>query len=262
MILDNEIFIRLGFFFGVLAIMCTLEVLYPFRQLRMKRSSRWPNNMGIVVLNTVLLKFIFPITAVGFASFIQVQGWGLFNVIELPEVAEVLFAFVLLDFGIYLQHLAFHNIPALWRMHRMHHTDTDFDVTTGARFHPLEIILSMLIKFWMILALGPAPLAVFIFEVVLNATAMFNHSNITLPKGLDRVLRFILVTPDMHRVHHSVIVRETNSNFGFNLPWWDRMFQTYIEAPKDDPKTMPIGIESFRDESEAGIKNLLTQPFR
>lgn len=253
---------RLAIFFGVLVLMGLLELWKPFRKLRLKRSERWPSNMGIVVTNAILLKLVYPVTAVAFAEFVQRQGWGLFNLWEGPEVLEIVLAIVILDMAIYWQHVAFHHVPILWRLHRMHHADTDFDVTTGARFHPLEILMSMLIKFWVILALGPAAFAVFLFEVILNACAMFNHSNISLPRKIDSVLRWVLVTPDMHRIHHSVIVRETNSNYGFNLPWWDRLFGTYIKDPENDPQTMDIGLKEFRADGDARMDQLLLQPFR
>ena len=242
--------------------MCLIEVWRPFRQLNFKRSYRWPNNMGIVALSSLLTTLVFPVTAVAFAAFVQKQGWGLLSLWSGPQALEIVLAVVLLDMGIYWQHVLFHRVPILWRLHRMHHSDTDYDVTTGARFHPLEILMSMMIKFWMILALGPAPIAVFAFEVILNACAMFNHSNFTLPRKVDMALRWFLVTPDMHRVHHSIVPRETHSNFGFNLSWWDKLFGSYIKDPQADPQTMPIGLPEFRSKEDARIDQLLLQPFR
>jgi sterol desaturase/sphingolipid hydroxylase (fatty acid hydroxylase superfamily) len=190
------------------------------------------------------------------------KGWGLLNAWVVPAWAAVPIAVIALDFVIYLQHVLFHAVPALWRLHRMHHADLEFDVTTGARFHPIEIALSMVIKLTIVAALGAPALAVLIFEVLLNATAMFNHSNVRLPAWVDHVLRWMVVTPDMHRVHHSVVVRETNSNFGFNLPWWDRLFGTYRDQPAAGHERMTIGVEEFRDPAEQRLDRMLSQPFR
>jgi sterol desaturase/sphingolipid hydroxylase (fatty acid hydroxylase superfamily) len=223
------------------------EVAAPRRAPTLTRTLRWSANLGIVVLNTVLLRLLFPAAAVGMALFAQAQGWGVFNVVAAPYWLVVVACVVALDFFIWLQHVMIHAIPALWRLHRVHHADLDFDVTTGLRFHPLEIILSMLIKFAVIALLGPPVLAVIAFEVLLNATSMFNHGNLRLPPALDRVLRLVVVTPDMHRVHHSIEEDETNSNFGFNLPWWDRLFGTYRAQPRAGHEGMTIGITTFRD---------------
>ena len=175
---------------------------------------------------------------------------------------ELPVALLLLDLAIYLQHRLVHYVPVLWRVHRMHHADLDFDVTTGARFHPLEIALSLGIKCVVIVPLGASPLAVLLFEIALNATAMFNHSNVRLPRAMERLLRLLVVTPDMHRVHHSVVQRETDSNFGFNFPWWDRMFGTYRPQPEAGHETMTIGLEQFRAPHELRLDRMLTQPFR
>ena len=218
-IMANEVTIRLGFFFGVFAVMAVWEVLAPKRELTVSKLVRWVNNLGLVFLNSFILRLLFPAAAVGVAAFAGAQGWGLLNYYPVPEPLAIVVSVITMDFIIYLQHVLVHAVPALWRLHRVHHADLDYDVTTGARFHTVEIILSMLIKFATIVVLGPPLVAVVIFEVVLNATAMFNHGNIALPKGLDRVLRWFVVTPDMHRVHHSVEDDEANSNFGFNLPW-------------------------------------------
>jgi sterol desaturase/sphingolipid hydroxylase (fatty acid hydroxylase superfamily) len=207
-----------------------------------------------------VLRLSFPILAVGLAVIAQDRGWGLFNVIEAPGWVAVLVSIVILDLVIYLQHVMFHAVPALWRLHRMHHADLEFDVTTGLRFHPVEILLSMGIKLAMVMALGPPAVAVLIFEVLLNATAMFNHSNIRLPMLADRVLRLIVVTPDMHRVHHSIIPEETNSNFGFSLPWWDRLLGTYKAQPKAGHEDMTIGIEQFRTTRDLWLDRMLAQP--
>jgi sterol desaturase/sphingolipid hydroxylase (fatty acid hydroxylase superfamily) len=213
--------LRLGVFLGVLAIMALWELLAPRRRQDIPRVIRWSNNLALVVIDTIVLRLTFPILAVGLAVMAQERGWGLFNFIDAPAWVAVLASVIILDLVIYLQHVMFHAVPALWRLHRMHHADLDFDVTTGLRFHPIEIVLSMGIKLAMVLVLGPPAVAVLIFEVLLNATAMFNHSNVRLPLVVDRVLRLVMVTPDMHRVHHSILPEETNSNFGFNLPWWD-----------------------------------------
>jgi sterol desaturase/sphingolipid hydroxylase (fatty acid hydroxylase superfamily) len=192
----------------------------------------------------------------------ETRGWGLIHALDLPMWAGILLAVMALDLAVYLQHVLFHAVPALWRLHRMHHADLEFDVTTGIRFHPVEILLSMGIKLGVVVALGAPAVAVLLFEVLLNATSMFNHSNVRMPMALDRIVRWIVVTPDMHRVHHSIVARETNSNFGFNLPWWDRLFGTYRDQPADGHETMTIGIEQFRDQGEQRIDRMLTQPFR
>ncbi|ACL73041.1 sterol desaturase-related protein [Thioalkalivibrio sulfidiphilus HL-EbGr7] len=258
----NEAALRLGFFLGILLLLGIAEALLPRRQRLLTRLQRWTSNLGIVVINTVLLRLLFPAAAVGMAVFAQSTGWGVFNTFELPFWIAVLVSVLVLDFMIWLQHVMVHAVPALWRLHRVHHADLDFDVTTGLRFHPLEIILSMGIKFAVITVLGPPVLAVILFEILLNATSMFNHSNLRLPLGLDRVLRLFVVTPDMHRVHHSVADDETNSNFGFNLPWWDRLFGTYKAQPREGHEGMTIGIDTFRDPRQCdGLKGMLLMPF-
>lgn len=261
-LLTHEAVVRLGAFAGIFAVMALMELLAPRRQQTVSRVQRWPGNLGIVVLNTLLTRLVFPMTAVALAALGEAKGWGLFHAIGMPAWLAILLGVVLLDLAIYLQHVLVHAVPALWRLHRMHHADLEFDVTTGARFHPIEILLSMVLKLMVIAALGPPAVAVLIFEILLNATAMFNHSNVRLPDGLDRALRLIVVTPDMHRIHHSVVPRETNSNFGFNLPWWDRLFGTYRAEPAAGQMGMTIGIEQFRDVSEQRLDRMLTQPFR
>jgi len=216
----------------------------------------------VAVLDTVLGRIIAPTGAVGFALFAEERGWGLFNMIALPQWLEFLLALFLLDLAIYLQHRLFHYVPVLWRLHRMHHSDLDVDVTTGARFHPVEILLSLCIKFLVVNTLGAPPLAVLLFEIALNGTSMFNHSNVRVPPVIERVLRLLVVTPDMHRVHHSVVRRETDSNFGFNFPWWDRLFRTYRPQPEAGHQAMTLGIEQFRDPHELRLDRMLTQPFR
>jgi sterol desaturase/sphingolipid hydroxylase (fatty acid hydroxylase superfamily) len=261
-LLAHDPLIRLSIFGGVFAVMAAWEVLAPRRDIRIRRGMRWPGNIGIIVLDTLLVRLMFPLTAVGLALVAEARGWGLFHAVDLPVWAGVLLAVIALDLAIYLQHVLFHAVPVLWRLHRMHHADLEVDVSTGARFHPVEILLSMGIKLGVVAALGAPALAVLIFEVLLNATSMFNHSNVRMPFWLDRILRWIVVTPDMHRVHHSVVVRETNSNFGFNLPWWDRLFGTYRDQPAAGHEAMIIGITQFRAPGEQRLDRMLTQPFR
>jgi sterol desaturase/sphingolipid hydroxylase (fatty acid hydroxylase superfamily) len=261
-LLTNELLIRLAAFVGVFAVMAAWEILAPRRRQKLGRGARWPGNVGVVVLDTVLVRLVFPTTAVGLALLVDARGWGLFHALDLPAWLNVLLAVAALDLVIYLQHVLFHAVPVLWRLHRMHHADLEIDVTTGARFHPIEILLSMGLKLGVVAALGAPAVAVLAFELLLNATSLFNHSNVRTPGWLDRCLRWIVVTPDMHRVHHSIVVRETNSNFGFNLPWWDRLFGTYRAQPAAGHDVMIIGIEQFREPAEQRLDRMLTQPFR
>ena len=259
-ILGAEPLVRLGVFLAVLASLLALELAAPRRQRVVPRWRRWPSNVGIMVIDTLLLRLLFPAAAVGVALIVEANGWGLLNLAGTPDWLAIIVAVVLLDLVIYAQHALFHAVPMLWRLHRMHHTDLDIDVTTGIRFHPLEILLSMVIKLGAVAALGAPPLGVMIFEVLLNATSMFNHSNIRLPAALDRGLRRVLVTPDMHRVHHSIVARETNSNFGFNLAWWDRLFGTYRAEPAAGHEAMTVGLSQFRDPGELRLDRMLVQP--
>ena len=262
-VLANEPAIRLGFFLGVFAVIGFWELLAPRRVLTVSKALRWTSNLGLVVLNTVLLRLIFPLAGVGLAAFCAKNGWGILNHFQVPFWVAVPLAVIALDFVIWLQHVMVHAVPLLWRLHRVHHADLDYDVTTGARFHPLEIVLSMLIKLATIVVLGPPVVAVVIFEVLLNATAMFNHGNIGLPARLDRILRWVVVTPDMHRVHHSIEDDETNSNFGFNLPWWDRLFGTYRDQPRAGQTGMTIGIRDHGDPREVSrLDGMLLLPFQ
>jgi sterol desaturase/sphingolipid hydroxylase (fatty acid hydroxylase superfamily) len=261
-LLQHESSLRLGVFFGLLAAMMLWEVAAPRRRLEQPRRRRWPANLGIVVFNTVLLRLIFPGAALGGAWLAAERGIGLLNLLALPPLVALIAAIVVLDFAIYLQHRLFHAVPPLWRLHRMHHADLDFDVTTGARFHPLEILLSLLIKLAVVMALGAPAAAVLLFEVLLNATAMFNHGNVRLAIALDRWLRLLVVTPDMHRVHHSTVAAESDSNFGFNLPWWDRLLGSYRAQPAAGHEAMSIGLEDFREPAELRLDRLLSQPFR
>jgi sterol desaturase/sphingolipid hydroxylase (fatty acid hydroxylase superfamily) len=261
-LLANELPVRLGAFFGIFATMALWELLAPRRTLQQRKSIRWTNNLALTVLNTVLVRAVLPVAAIGVAGFAAEHGAGVFDLIQLPYPWAVVLSVLALDLAIYLQHLMFHAVPLFWRLHRVHHADLDFDVTTGARFHPVEIVLSMLIKFGVILVLAPPALAVLVFEILLNATSMFNHGNVRLPVGIDRVLRLLVVTPDMHRVHHSADPRETNSNFGFNVPWWDRLFGTYRAQPRAGHDAMTLGVEQFRAPRELWLDRMLLQPLR
>jgi sterol desaturase/sphingolipid hydroxylase (fatty acid hydroxylase superfamily) len=254
--------VRLAAFGGVLLAMAVWEVFAPRRKQTIARSWRWPNNIGVVFVDTIFVRVAFPMSALALALVAERRGLGLFNIIRLPSGLTVFFSIIILDLAIYFQHVLFHAVPVLWRLHRMHHADLEIDVTTGLRFHPVEIALSMMIKFAVIAAFGTPAAAVLIFEVLLNATSMFNHSNIRVPARTERVLRWILITPDMHRVHHSIVRRETNSNFGFNLPWWDRLFGTYRAQPAAGHEAMTIGIEQFRDPRELRLDRMLAQPLR
>ena len=261
-LLAHEPAIRLTAFAGIFCVMALWEVLAPRRRQVVGRWQRWPSNLGIVVLDSVLVRLIFPTAAVGVAMYADTHGWGLIHALGVPGWLAVAASLLLLDLTIYLQHVMLHAVPLLWRLHRMHHTDLEFDLTTGARFHPLEILLSLVIKLGVIVALGAPAVAVLAFELVLNVTSMFNHGNVGLPRRLDRVLRWLLVTPDMHRVHHSWHPDETNSNFGFNLSWWDRLFGTYRAQPRDGQTGMTIGINQFRDPRELRLDRMLWQPLR
>ncbi len=261
-LLQNETVIRLGAFIGVLIMVAVAEVMFPRRRLTASKLRRWTSNLGVVFLNNALMRLLLPATAAGFAVFATSRGWGVFNYFDVPVWVAFAASIVILDFAIYIQHVMFHAVPALWRLHRMHHADLDFDVTTGARFHPIEILLSMLIKFAVIAVIGAPAAAVIVFEVLLNATAMFNHGNLRLPLAFDRVLRLFVVTPDMHRVHHSIEDHETNSNFGFNLPWWDRLFGTYKDQPDAGHEAMIIGIrDRHKPVVASDLPDMLLLPF-
>jgi sterol desaturase/sphingolipid hydroxylase (fatty acid hydroxylase superfamily) len=263
MILAYEPQIRLGFFVGVFVVVALWELASPRRVLKHSRQQRWTANFGLVVINTVLVRLVFPTAAVGMAVLSADRGWGLLNNFDVPFWLAVPMAVVALDFVVWLQHVMVHAVPVLWRLHRVHHADLDYDLTTGARFHPIEILLSMGIKFAAIVLLGAPVVAVVMFEVLLSACAMFNHGNLSLPASVDRVLRWFIVTPDMHRVHHSVEDDESNNNFGFNLTWWDRMFGTYQAEPRAGQVGMTIGIRSHTDPTEVlRLPGMLAMPFR
>lgn len=260
--LGHEPTVRLGAFFSVFALMAIWEAVAPRRARVLPRRVRWLHNLALVVLNSLILRLLFPVAAVGFAVLTAERGWGLLNAFGVPFWWAFVLSVIALDFAIYLQHVMFHALPLLWRLHRVHHADADIDVTTGARFHPLEILLSMLIKFAAIAVLGAPAAAVLVFEVLLNATAMFNHANLRLREPVDRLLRWMLVTPEMHRIHHSMEAAETNSNFGFNLPWWDRLFGTYRDRARLPQESMAIGVKGLTGSDQAvKLLGLLAIPF-
>lgn len=258
----NDGAIRLGIFLLVFSVMALWEMAAPKRAGSGLRQRRWTTNLLMVVIDGVTLRILVPITAVWTADFAQTHGIGLFNLVRLPAPVTGILAFVVLDFAIWLQHVLSHKIPFFWRLHAVHHADIDVDLTTGIRFHPLEIVISMIWKICVVLALGAPAYIVFVFEVVLNGSAMFNHANVRLPKGLDAVLRLLVVTPDMHRVHHSVILRETDSNYGFNLSIWDRMFGTYRAEPKAGHRQMTIGLQNYQSEEPTRLGWSLLLPFK
>ena len=255
--------IRLLVFASVLIIMASAEALWPRKKRVMNRPSRWFNNLSLSVINSIVIKVLGPITAIAAADYALDNGYGLISMspVALPLWLEILIGFLILDMLIYFQHVISHKIPMIWRFHKVHHADRDIDVTTGIRFHPIEILFSMLYKCGFILLLGPLPIAVFLFEVVLNGSAMFNHANVRLPLWLDKILRFVIVTPDMHRVHHSTIRKETNSNYGFFLSIWDWIFKTYIDQPKLGHDDMIIGLDEFQTKSPASLAWSLKVPF-
>lgn len=265
--MENETYIRLGIFIGLFFVLASIEALLPRRHRSETRQRRWAANWALILIDTVALRamayivpVVLPLLAVGAAYDAQRLGWGLLNQVDWPAGLEILLTVLFLDFAIWLQHLITHKIPLLWRFHRVHHADRDFDVTTAIRFHPVEIALSMLLKIGLVYLLGPAGFAVILFEIILNSTAMFNHANIKLPLWLDRKLRLILVTPDMHRVHHSNIRSEHDSNYGFSLSIWDRLFGTYIAQPKAGHEDMTIGLQ-WQDDRPSNLAWLLALPF-
>lgn len=259
--MNSHLQIRLFAFVGVLSLMASWELLAPRRHLALAKGTRWTTNLSIVVLDSVIIRLLFASGAVGTALLVQDRDWGVLNHLNWPLWIEFALAVVILDFVLYIQHVLFHAVPVFWRFHMMHHSDLDCDVTTGLRFHPLEVTISMVIKLIALVSLGAMPSAVLAFEVVLNATSMFNHSNVWMPAVMDRILRWILVTPDMHRIHHSVLPQETNSNFGFNLPWWDRLLGTYRSQPTGGHESMPLGLEQFRSASQLTLLRILALPF-
>ena len=257
--MPNEPFIRLAAFLGVFIAVAIWESLSPRRELATSKVLRWVSNICVTLIGTAIVRGLFPVLAVVFAA--DETTLGILNLISLPFALKVLIGVLALDLIIYGQHVMFHAVPILWRLHMMHHADLDIDVTTGLRFHPIEVVLSMGIKIGAVIIIGPPVLAVILFEILLNGTSMFNHGNILMPFGVDRFLRSIVVTPDMHRVHHSVIIKETNSNFGFNFPWWDRLFGTYCPQPAAGHEGMTLGLSQFRDEKQLSLPWMLALPF-
>lgn len=260
--LDPDTLLRSAIFAVVLAVMLLWEQFLPRRQSSQSVPLRWTSNLGIGALNILLLRFAFPLLGIGLAVVVETRGWGLFNVAHLPAPAAFLLSLLLLDLLIWYQHLVFHRVPILWRLHRMHHADQDFDATTAVRFHPIEAVLSMLIKSAAIVALGVSPAAFLVFEVVLSSTSLFNHGNVGMRPGFDRMLRYLVVTPDMHRVHHSIDGTEMNRNFGFCFPWWDHLFGTYQAQPRSGHEGMGIGTREFRAVEDLRLDQMLLQPFR
>ena len=260
-LIDYEPAVRLGAFASVFVLMAAWEVLSARRELSGPKGERWLTNLTLVGVNTLVLRLLFPSAALGMAQVATERRWGLLNNLDLPDLVSIVAAVVALDLAIYVQHVLFHAVPTLWRLHMVHHADVDIDVTTGARFHPIEIVLSMGIKLAVVAALGPPMLAVLAFEVMLNATAMFNHANVSMPDRLDRILRWLVVTPDMHRVHHSVEAAECNSNFGFSLPWLDRLLGTYRAQPAAGHEAMTIGVAHLQDGRSQNLLQLLALPF-
>lgn len=259
---SHELNIRIVFFIVMFGVIAVWEVIAPRRKLIASKSARWINNLGVIIINTMILRLIFPAAVVGFAAYVETQGWGVLNNLKSPVIFSVIVSVILMDAIIYFQHVMFHAVPILWRLHRVHHADLDIDATTGVRFHPIEIILSMLIKMAAVLILGPPVVAVVIFEVLLNASSLFNHGNIYMSKQVDKFLRWFVVTPDMHRVHHSIEADETNSNFGFNLPWWDHLFGTYRDQPNKSHEQMTIGIKAYRDAAHCiWLTGMMVLPF-
>lgn len=258
----SEAALRAGFFLGIFAAMAGWEALAPLRQQAVPRALRWGNNLALVALDSVIVRLVFPVTAVSFAALASERDWGLLGALDLPFWPALILALLLLDLIIYFQHRLFHAVPLLWRLHRVHHADTEFDVTTALRFHPVEMLVSMAIKLAAIAALGVPALAVLIFEIVLNGAAMFNHANVALPARAERVLRLFVVTPDMHRIHHSTRREEMNCNFGFNLPWWDRLLGSYCPRAQCDQREMLIGLDQLRARRELWLVPMLLQPLR
>jgi sterol desaturase/sphingolipid hydroxylase (fatty acid hydroxylase superfamily) len=256
-----EAVVRLGAFAAVLAAMAALEALLPRRRPSAPKGQRWASHLALAGLNTFVARALVPAGAVGMALYVEGRGGGLLRELAVPEWLAIVLTVVALDFVIYLQHVLFHAVPALWRLHRVHHADPDFDASTGLRFHPVEIVLSLFIKLAAVALLGPPALGVLLFEVLLNATALFNHANLKLPGWLDRALRLVVVTPDMHRVHHSADARETDSNFGFNLPWWDYLLGTYRARPAAGHKAMTVGLPDVDGGRAVRLTGMLALPF-
>lgn len=260
--MESEALIRLAAFAGAFGAVALWELAAPRRKTLYRRRARWPHNLGLLLVDVVVVRLLAPGAVIGVALAAGERGWGLLNAVSLPWWMTLSIGVVLLDLVIYFQHVMFHAVPTLWRLHRVHHADQDFDVTTGTRFHPIEILISTVIKCAAVAAIGASAFAVLVFEVLLNATAMFNHANASLPAWAERWVRWLVVTPDVHRVHHSVRYDESSSNFGFNLPWWDRLFGTYRAQPKLGHDAMTIGVDAFRSPDDLRLDHLLIQPFQ
>ncbi len=258
---EYESMIRLGSFIGFFALLSLWEIMSPRRKLLNLRRFRWFSNLGLIVIASVLVRFIFPAAAVGFAVMAEQQQWGFLYILQLPPALHYLLAFILLDLSLYFQHVMFHALPMFWRFHRVHHSDLDCDITTGVRFHPFEILISMLVKFLTIISIGAPVLVVVVFEIILNAASMFTHSNIRMPALLEKTWRWLMVTPDMHRIHHSILENESNSNFGFFLSVWDRLFGTYLAQPETGHEKMQLGVKHFRQPKWQNLRWLLYLPF-
>lgn len=259
--IHSETLVRLGFFAVIFFIVAFGEKIAPRRILLKSKFKRWISNLGIQIIDVIVLRLLFPVFPVGLAVICAQRSWGLLNYYPVNPLPALIIGVLVLDFVIYLQHRLFHFVPVFWRMHMVHHTDQDIDVTTAVRFHPLEIILSLLIKFTAVAAIGAPPLSVLIFEVMLNGASMFNHGNINIPLSIDRVIRMVLVTPDMHRVHHSTVMQETNSNYGFSFSWWDRILGTYKAQPQEGHDKMKIGLNGYHDDRSLKLSALLMMPF-
>jgi len=261
LVYNQQLLVRLGFFIAVLILMALWEISAPRRLLITSKMARWIANLGLVLIDSISVRLVFPTALMGVALLAQQRSWGLFNQLEMPYLVKVILGILILDFAIYLQHMMFHAVPLFWRLHMVHHSDMDFDVTTGVRFHPIEIILSMGIKMLVVILTGPPPLAVPIFEILLNGTSMFNHGNVRYSTAVDTILRLLVVTPEMHRVHHSNIRWETNCNFGFNFPWWDRLFGTYRPQPAKGHLEMTIGLDQYKEPQKLTLPWLIVLPF-
>ncbi len=260
-IAHNELWIRLGFFFGILILMFLWEVMMPRRPLTTSKRSRWFSNLSLVLVDSVVVRLAIPAGLAGVAFLAKQRGWGIFNLFELSFLLKILGGIFILDLAIYLQHIMFHSVPLFWRLHMVHHSDMDIDVTTGVRFHPIEILLSMGIKMIVVILTGAPALAVLLFEIILNGTSMFNHGNVRYPQNADSILRLFVVTPEMHRVHHSTIRWEANSNLGFNFPWWDRLFGTYRDQPAKGHLEMTIGLDQYKEPRKLTLPWLMVLPF-
>jgi len=259
--MESDTILRLGFFAVALIILATIEHIFPRQKLTISKKFRWSRNLSLIIINSIAVKILLPFTLATVAIYAQNNDMGLFNYFSAPPLVTIILSFIVLDLLIYAQHVAFHHIPIFWRFHKIHHIDQEIDVTTGLRFHPIEILLSHLIKCYGVLVLGAPVLAVIIFEITLNVMAMFTHSNLKLPNKLDKYIRLVFVTPDMHRVHHSTVVTETNSNFGFNFSFWDKFFTTYKDQPQSGHKKMKIGLKEYPNYKENSLKQIITLPF-